>query len=45
MIKLELTTQMVHAIGVALQKMPYEFSAPIIAELQKQISEQQKDKA
>lgn len=40
--KFELSEQMVAIIGKALGAMPYEMSAPVIAELQKQIDAQQK---
>ena len=41
MLKFELSEQTVAIIGAALQKAPYEVVAPVIAELQKQINEQQ----
>lgn len=41
MITLELSEQMVAVIGEALGNAPYKLSAPIIAEIQKQIEEQQ----
>ena len=43
MIKLELSDQMVSVIGEALGNAPYKVSAPVIAEIQKQISAQQAD--
>lgn len=40
MFKLKLSREMVAVIGQALAKAPYETSAPVIAELQKQVNEQ-----
>jgi hypothetical protein len=41
MIKLELTEQMVQVIGEALGNAPFKTSAPVVAELQRQISAQE----
>jgi 16S rRNA A1518/A1519 N6-dimethyltransferase RsmA/KsgA/DIM1 with predicted DNA glycosylase/AP lyase activity len=40
MIKLELSEQMVAVVGEALGNMPYKISAPVVAEIQKQIEAQ-----
>lgn len=42
MLKFELSEQYVAIIGKALGAQPYDAVAPVIAELQKQINEQQK---
>ena len=42
MIKLELTDQMVAVIGAALGNYPFKDAAPVVAEIQKQIGNQQK---
>jgi hypothetical protein len=41
MLKLELSEQMISVIGKALGAQPFDVVAPVIAELQKQISAQQ----
>jgi hypothetical protein len=41
MVKLELSEQMIQVIGEALGNAPFKTSAPVIAELQKQINAQQ----
>lgn len=41
MIRLELSEQMVAEIGNALNNHPFRLAAPILAEIQKQINEQQ----
>lgn len=41
MIKLELTPEMVTVIGQALALAPYGVAAPVVTELQKQITAQQ----
>lgn len=41
MYKLELSREMVGVIADALANAPYRMSAPVIAEMQKQINEQQ----
>jgi hypothetical protein len=43
--KFELSEKAVQAIAGALAKAPYEVAAPVLAELQKQINEQQKPPA
>lgn len=42
MLTLKLTPQMVHVIGLALGTQPYDTVATVVAELQKQINQQQK---
>lgn len=42
MIKLELSEQHIAIIGQALGNAPYNVAAPVVAELQRQINEQQK---
>lgn len=42
MLKLELSEQHVTIIGQALGNAPYNVAAPVLAEIQKQINEQQK---
>jgi hypothetical protein len=44
MLKFEFSEQMTRQIAEALENMPYRFAAPILAEMQKQISAQQKEK-
>jgi hypothetical protein len=38
--KLELTEQMIQTIGLGLGELPFKQAAPVITELQKQITEQ-----
>ena len=45
MLKFELSAEMVQIIGKALGSQPYDYVAPVIAELQKQINAQQKIEA
>jgi hypothetical protein len=45
MLKLELSDQMVAAIGEALNNAPYKLAAPILIELQRQINEQRPEGA
>ena len=40
--KLELTQEQLQIIGAALAELPYRISAPLIAEIERQIVEQQK---
>lgn len=40
-----LSEEMVDIIGKSLGKQPYEIVAPVVAELQKQINQQQEKKA
>lgn len=42
--KLELTQEQLQIIGAALSEMPYRVAAPMIAEINRQIAEQEKDK-
>ena len=42
--KLELTQEQLQIIGAALSEMPYRVAAPMIAEINRQIAEQEKEK-
>jgi hypothetical protein len=44
MLKLELSEQMLQVIGEALSNAPYRISAPVLAEIQKQLDAQQNRK-
>ena len=42
--KLELTQEQLQIIGAALSELPYRLAAPVIAEINRQIEEQEKEK-
>ena len=42
--KLELTQEQLQIIGAALSELPYRLAAPVIAEINRQIAEQEKEK-